>query len=212
MKFTSSATVCSFINVENKDTFKVNLTKPDSIKSEILIQNIFSIDRLGKIDTVKERSFDLTKYGFPVPPVVKPELFSSKGSYQLKTVNEENRNYIYLRDLKGNAEVMITEFKGRLKRTKWTDDEKYLFVAAGLADSTLHNVKGELLVINTNDKKISRSFIGPEFNNLLVQGNLLFFDQQFEGVSQITIYNFVSDKIFDEIRIPGGCGINDLFY
>jgi hypothetical protein len=68
------------------------------------------------------------------------------------------------------------------------------------------------MIINTDEKIVKRTFRGPIFKNLLLQGNLLFFDQQFEGISQITIYDFVTDIIFDEIRIAGGCGINDLIF
>lgn len=196
---------------ENKDSFKINFTQTDSINSEVLIQKIYSIDKSGKINDVKKRSFTLTKDGFPGPPAIRPEFYSSKGTNQIRLVNDGSLSYLYLRDLKNNSEIMLTEFKGELKNVKWTDDEEYLFLILKLKDQGMPNLKDKLLVINTGEKKIIRNFIGPEYKNLLVQGNLLFFDQQYQGVSQITIFNFTDGKVFDEIRIPGGCGINNLF-
>lgn len=194
---------------ENNDTFKVNFTKPDSIESELLIQQIYPVDKSGKLHNVRERTFVLTKDGFPRPPDVRLKLFSPSGTFQLRLVNEENRNYVYLRDLKKKAEVMITEFQGKINNVKWTSDEKFLFI---ITSNKAQNNKNQLLIINALEKNLERNFTGPVYKNLLVQGNLLFFDQQYEGISQITIFDFAAGKFFDEIQIPGGCGINNLFY
>lgn len=196
---------------ENKDTFKINLTRTDLIKSEKIIQTISAFDKNGNKGEVKKRNFLLTKDGFPKPPDEKYQPISPKGTFQFRTIYEENENSIYLRDLKKNAEVLITGFTGKIKNIWWTPDENFLFLIIGKkGNEKSSNYK--LIVIDTNGKKITRSFAGPVYKDLLVQGNLLFFDRIFEGVSQITIYDFVSDNIYGEIKMPGGSGINDLFY
>jgi hypothetical protein len=195
---------------ENKDTFKINLTQTDPLKSEKIIQTISAFDKNGNKGEVKKRNFILTKDGFPKPPDEKYQPVSPKGTFQFRAVYEENENSIYLRDLKKNAEVLISGFSGKIKNIWWTPDEKYLFmIISKKGDGKSGNYK--LLAIDTNGKKITRSFDGSVYMDLFVQGNLLFFDRKFEGVSQITIYDFVSDNIYGEIKMPGGCGINDLY-
>lgn len=196
---------------ENSDTFKVNFTKPDSIHTEKIVQTIFSFDKTGKKTKSVNREFLLTRDGFPKPPLQKLQLFSPAGTYQVRITEDDNKKSIYLRDQKKRAELMIIETEEDIKKLRWSPDEKYIFFI--LIEKNKPNiVKNELMIINTDEKIVKRTFRGPIFKNLLLQGNLLFFDQQFEGISQITIYDFVTDIIFDEIRIAGGCGINDLIF
>lgn len=196
---------------DNSDTFKVNITKPDSLNSDLLNQKIFSYDKTGKKETVRSRNFILTRDGFPKPPKFMPWLYSAKGTYQLRIVSDGDENSVYLRDLKKNAEVLITSFNGTIKNLRWTQDEKFIFMIVQ-QNKAIAVGRDILFVIDTSEKKVTRNFTGPIYKDLLVQGNLLFFDQQYEGVSQITIYDFAADLIYGEIQLPGGCGINDLSF
>ncbi len=196
---------------ENKDTFKINITKPDSIQTEKIIQTIFAFDKLGNKKYSTTREFLLTKDGFPKPPSQKLQMYSPTGTYQLRITEDENEKSIYLRDQKKRAEVLIAEVDENIKKLQWSPDEKYLFLIIDRSNKSSSS-KNELLIINATEKIVKRNFKGPIYKNLLVQGNLLFFDQQYEGILQITIYDFVTDIIFDEIRIAGGCGINDLTF
>ncbi len=196
---------------ENKDTFKVNFTKPDSIQTEKIIQTIFAFDKSGSKKYSSTREFLLTKDGFPKPPSRKFQMYSPAGTYKLRITEDENEKSIYLRDQKKRAEVLIAEVDDEIKNLLWSPDEKYLFLIVDRSNKSSSS-KNELLIINAAEKTVKRIFKGPIYKNLLVQGNLLFFDQQYEGISQITIYDFVTDVVFDEIRIAGGCGINDLTF
>lgn len=196
---------------DNSDTFKVNITIPDSLNSDLLNQKIYSYDKTGKKENLRTRNFVLTRDGFPKPPKFIPWLYSANGTYQLRLVEDGEEYSVYLRDLKKKAEVLITSFNGIIKNLRWTRDEKFIFV---IVQQNKPGVTGRdiLLIIDTTEKKVARNFTGPIYKDLLVQGNLLFFDQQFEGVSQITIYDFAADMIYGEIQLPGGCGINDLSF
>lgn len=188
---------------ENPDTFKINLTFPDSIYSEILHQKLFSFDVNGNMYAIHERSFSLTKDGFPKPPMYQPILVSPQEGFRLRIVKDGNENYMYLRNLKQNSEELITSFNGKLKNSLWSKDDRFLFLITENENSSA----GELLIIKTGDQLISRNIKGKVFHNLLLQGNLLFFDRQFEGIPQITVLDINADSIYSQINIPGGCGL-----
>ena len=105
---------------------------------------------------------------------------------------------------------MLHSFEGIVKSIKWNSGDKYLFtIFHDISDSTKEH--DELMILSTNDKKVMQSFTGQKIENLLVQGNLLFFDWKNENVSKITIFDCQAGVIYDEISIYGGCGINNLY-
>lgn len=197
---------------ENDDTFKVNFTFPDSLKPEILIQNIYSFDKEGKLGTVNKRTFNLIKDGFPKPPNLKPVVISPKGRFQMRNIKENGKGYIYLRDLTKNAELLVADYNGIVKNSFWTDDEKFLFIIVAIIKNGKQLSKSELLIIDTEEMKLRRNYYGPINQNLLVHGNFLFFDEQIYDVTQIVVYDLKADSIYYKIQTPGGCGINYLRY
>ncbi len=80
-----------------KDTFKVNITKPDSIKSDLLIQEINSYNYQGKTGQVKQRVFSLTEDGFPKPPDIQPQLISNNNTRLIRLAQLDSEIYIYLK-------------------------------------------------------------------------------------------------------------------
>ncbi|AFN74982.1 hypothetical protein MROS_1748 [Melioribacter roseus P3M-2] len=189
---------------ENEDTFKVNFTKPDTLDPQILIQSIYAFDKEGAYSNLYERRFDLTKDGFPKPSALKPISVSPNGKFHFRYIFENGESFIYLKNLEENKEVLIKEYEGELSHTQWSPDESYLFLTFKPKGN---NRKPELIVINNNSMKIQRTFYGPYYMNLLVHGNLLFFDEENNGISGIGIYDYANDKIYDRINIPGGCGL-----
>lgn len=197
---------------ENEDTFKVNCTYPDSMKPEILIQQIYSFDKDGMAGSALRRTFDLVKDGFPKPPNLKPVMISPKGRFQMRNVKENGNGYIYLRDLTNNAEVLIASYNGDLKNSYWTDDEKFLLIIITLKMNDNSQSKNELLIVNTEEMRVKRNFYGPFYQNLLVHGNFLFFDEQNNDVPQIVVYDMYADSIYHKIYVNGGCGINYIWF
>lgn len=191
---------------ETQDTFKVNLTFSDSIKPEIIIQNIFSFDNNGKLTEIKKREFQILKDGFPKPPVLKLAVISPKGRYQIRNIKENGKSYIYLRDVAKNSEILLYEYEGVIKNIIWNDDEKFCFMIIRLNKTN----QSELLIIDANVMQVKKNYYGPEDQNLLVHGNFLFFDEQNNGIRQIGIYNLNNDAIYHRIQFYDGCGINNL--
>ena len=195
---------------ENRDTFKVNITKPDSINTERLVQKIYSFDSNGKGRTQKMRSFSLIKEGFPKPPSVKPDFISRQKSRQIRIVQQGAENFVYLKNLRDNSEVMICSFSGKLLAAEWSPDDRLLFLRIENKIPLKKSIKlsYELMVIDTDEKQIIRSFNNPKFQNILVHGLLLFFDDDSGGYSKINLFDCLNDTIFHVIEVPGGCGIN----
>ncbi|MDH7603348.1 MAG: hypothetical protein QHH13_00440 [Melioribacter sp.] len=191
---------------ETEDTFKVNLTFSDSIKSEIIIQNIFSFDAHGQLTQIQKRDFQILKDGFPKPPVLKPAVISPRGRFQIRNIKENGKSYIYLRDVTKNSEILIYEYEGILKNIIWTNDERFCFLIIKLNEVN----RSELLIIDANEMRIRKNYYGPENMNLLVHGNFLFFDEQNYGIRQIAVYNLNKDSVYHRIQFYDGCGINNL--
>ncbi|MDQ7818279.1 MAG: hypothetical protein RDU14_14730 [Melioribacteraceae bacterium] len=195
-----------------KDTFKINFTKPDSVNSGLLNQEILSYGTEGKLAPVKNRTFSISKDGFPKPPKIQPKLISNSLQKVIRLFQHEGQTYFYLRDSKDGSEILIGKFNGFLYDVRWSTDDKYLFLITRdqVINKSIIENQHDLMIIDTNQKKLTRTFHGSFYQNLLVHGNFLFFDSRSSGESIITIYDFINDDIYDEIRITGGCGINNL--
>lgn len=195
-----------------KDTFKVNFTKPDSINSDLLVQEILSYGTEGGISQIRTRSFSISKDGFPKPPEIQPQLISNSLQKVIRLSNHEEQTYFYLRDLKDGSEILLGKFNGYLFDLRWSQDDKYLFLIIRDQNKRKNPVpsKNELMIVDSEQKRLTRTFHGSFYQNLLVHGNFLFFDSRSGGESIITIYDFINEAIFDEIRISGGCGLNNL--
>ena len=69
---------------------------------------------------------------------------------------------------------------------------------------------GELWVIDAKQKKRLKVFVGYQFDNLLVHGKFLFFDERLNSLTKICIYDYTEDKIYDTISPQGGCNLNNI--
>lgn len=196
---------------DNKDTFKVNITKPDSIRSDLLVQEIYSYLYNGKSDKVNKRYFNLAKDGFPKPPVIQPRMTSNSNYKLIRLAKLDSETYIYLKDLKNASESMICNFKGNLYNTLWSNDDKYLFLITREESSKANLIsRQELMIIDTEQKKLLKTFHGNFFQNILINGNFLFYENIKDGEAVISVYDIKNDDIYHVIKIPGGCGLNNL--
>ena len=199
---------------EKEDLFNVNFSSIDSIYSNIVLQNILSFDKNGKITAEKKRNFDLLKQGFPFPPDRTPVYFSSNKRFQLRTVYSQGESFFYVKDLKEHSEELIASSKNKIFDCRWSDDGNYLFIvndnSAPKSNKRKSEPTGELIVIDAVQKKAIKIFQGFRFENLLVHGKLLFFDKRLTQVAQIAVYDFAKNEIYYTISVEGGCGLNNL--
>ena len=195
-----------------KDTFKVNITKPDSIKSDLLFQEIHSYNYQGKTGQVKQRTFSLTEDGFPKPPDIQPQLISNNNTRLIRLAQLDSEIYIYLKNIKEGSESMVANFTGRLYNAIWSNDDKYLFII--IKNNSYLRVTAanqqELMVIDTEQKKLIKTFHSNYYQNILANGNYIFYETTIDGESVISVYDLLNDDIYDVIKMPGGCAINNL--
>lgn len=199
---------------ENRDTLKVNLTFIDSVDSRIAVQKIYSFDRNGKAGKIQKRSFDIITEGFPAPPKRLPLEISPNNRFRFREVSSPGESYIYLRDFNEKSEQLTVSTDLKIIDGRWSDDGNYLYIVAVSAVNRTQKLKpgatGELFIIDAVNKKLVRKFSGFRYENLLVHGKLLFFDERSDRNAQIKVYDSKHDKILHTITMFGGCGLNNL--
>lgn len=199
---------------ETPDTFKVNFTILDSMQTSILIQKIIAFDDRGKKLYETERSFSLLTDGFPLPPPLIPLLTSPNHRYKLKHERANFKNNYFLYDIQTHLEYEITKSPNILFDVFWSEDSNYLFVL--LQGRQRQNLRSsirrasEFYIYNAGKKQMEKVFKGSRYKNYLINGNLILFDQRNDKEAKIIIYNFVKDKFIGEIKVPGGCGLNNI--
>jgi hypothetical protein len=199
---------------DQPDTFRVNVTFPDSNNSRIIYQRIASWDSYGKKGLLTERSFDLLLQGFPVKPKRKPELLSPSGQYQIRIVKNNDRQYFYLKNFPDKSEILFTSSQGEVEDVRWSLDSRYIFIQTralsiqGKKSGT--SLRQQIIIYDTKVQKVIRILEGSGFQNLLVRGKLLFFDEYLNGANHITIVDLENQSKYDSIDMPGGCVLNSL--
>jgi hypothetical protein len=197
------------------DTFKVNFSFINHFDPKIVNQKIFSFDSLGNQGNSKERKYNLLKDGFPSIPNRIPIYYSPNNNFNLRVLfDDQNESNYYIKDIREHSEVLIVSGKQRIRDACWSKEGNYLFILT--YNSTIYSNKkrveltGELWIIDAVHKKRLKVFAGYQFENLLVHGKFLFFDERLNNLAKICIYNYSEDKVFDTISFPGGCGLNNL--
>lgn len=199
---------------EKRDTFKVNVTLIDTIDSRRIYQNIYAFDLSGKYYSVNKRKFNLIEEGFPFPPNRVPEYASPNNRFQFRVIGSGSEYDFYLKDVQERSDILIASSKRKILDARWSEDGNYLFIVTensvlpGSPKKT--QPSGELIVINAVQKKLVANFNSFKYDNLLVQGNFLIFDEQLNDLSRINIFDFVRNKIYYTLVIPGGCGLINL--
>ncbi|MEK6552473.1 MAG: hypothetical protein AABZ54_03375 [Bacteroidota bacterium] len=199
---------------ESSDTFKVNYSMLDTVNSKIVIQNIYPFDINGKSGLIQKRKYDLLQHGFPSIPRRNPVELSPNKEFQFRNVRSNGESNIYLRNLKQRSEELVVTTKRNINDARWSEDGNYLFIITDNQSVDSKGVKaektGELIIIDAFKMKIVRIFSGFHFENVLVHGKLLFFDERLKDIAQIAVYDYTRDKLLNTISLYGGCGINNL--
>ncbi len=199
---------------DQQDTFRVNATFPDSNNARIIYQRISTWDSYGKGGRSTERSFDLLLQGFPTKPDRKPELFSPNGEFQIRSAKNDDREYFYLKNFPDKSEVLLASTKGNIEDVRWSADSRFLFIIAAERRIEKKNsgvvIRHELIIYDTEKKKVLAIIDGSGFGNLFVRGKLLFFDERLNGIKQITILDLTNLSKYDSINLYGGCALNNL--
>jgi hypothetical protein len=200
---------------DTPDSFRVNVTYPDSIKAAVVNQKIQTWNSFGRKCSLRERSFNILKQGFPLPPERKPNILSPDKQTELRLVTNKSKTFIYLKNFSDKSELLITSTRYRIKDARWTSDSKFVFIITEAKEKNndiKSTSKNELVILSADTKKVTRIIEGSGLQNLLVRGKLVFFDEYFGGSQRISIYDFGINKLIGKIEVPGGCSLNTLLY
>ncbi len=190
---------------DNPDTFKVNLIKVDEKNPQKVLQKIYALDSEGNEKYYKENHYDLLMQGYPVINKKRINFFSSDNKIEIKIKIDDAYKNIYLHDYKNRSETFITLTSNNIYDLKWNNDNKYAFIITKSEDKNNNN--DELFIIDVSNKTIIKKFTGNEFDNLLVRGNFLFFDEIKNKINCIHVYNFKENAEYDLINSYGGCNL-----
>lgn len=198
---------------DSPDTFRVNATFPDSNNSRIIYQRINSWDNYGRRGKTSQRSFDILAQGYPIKPKFKPNVFSPDGKYQIRTAKNNKTEFFYIKNFPDKSELLALSLQGEVREIRWSDDSRYvLFLSEELTDQKNSSIKQKQLIAiyDTYGKKVVRIIEGSGFNNLLLHGKFLFFDESLNDSKHIVIISIEKDTVYDTINLPGGCALNTL--
>lgn len=196
---------------DTPDTFKINFSYLDTVKTSVVYQRIISFDKSGRELGEKHREFDILKDGFPLPPSPRPKSYSPNGQFHIKAMNKGS-DYIYMFENSADRSSARFALTGKnIYDIKWTDDSRFAFVVT--ENSLPHNPKrndeptGEFYVVSSIQKAAIKVFIGSRYKNFLVEGDMLILDERNADDSHIVFYDFVKNRIYHTLRVPGGCGL-----
>ncbi|MBX3008730.1 MAG: hypothetical protein KF816_11975 [Melioribacteraceae bacterium] len=193
---------------ENIDTFKVNISNPDSVDASLVVQYLYSFDIRGKLSLANKRSYNLIKEGFPLPPAKRFQLLSPNNQYEI----EMNKNgELNLKDYNFRSVQNIYKSDKSLTDLIWSDDGNYL-IAVFEVKLNQSDVSSEIIVFEGASRKIISTHTGRAIKNMFVQGELIFYDEIKEGVSSIVIYDYIKNELFSKIESAGGSSLNNLPY
>lgn len=190
---------------DNPDTFKLNLIKVDDKNPQKVLQKIYALDSEGNEKYYKENHFDLLLQGYPVINKKRINFFSSNNKFQIKIKSDDIYKNIYLYDYESRSETFITLTSNNIYDLKWSNDNKLAFIITKAEFKDNYN--DELFVIDISNKTIIKKFLGNEFDNLLVKGNFLFFDEIKNKINCIHVYNLKENADYDLINSYGGCNL-----
>lgn len=193
---------------ENIDTFKVNISNPDSIDASVIVQNLYSFDIRGKYYLSNKRNYNLITEGFPFPPTKRLQLLSPNNQYEI----EINKNgELNLKDYNFRSVQNIYKSNKPITDLIWSDDGNYL-IAVFEVSVKQSEVRSEIIVFEGASRKIISTHTGQGVKNMFVQGELIFYDEIKAGVSSIVIYDYIKNELFSRIELYGGCSLNNLPY
>ena len=200
---------------ETDNTFKVILNSFDKTVANYINQHTLIYSEFGRKLVDETKAFDITREGYPQPPVVKRKTKSPYGDY-LITASDSQLTSIYLKTINNKKKFFITSGEQKLNQIDWMSNNKYVIISTINilpGNSTLYNKLPEtskLFIYSISEKKIVKEWDGGGVKNFIPVNHMLIFDDGFGNKSSINVFNLNNLQIIKNIRIQGGCGIRNI--
>lgn len=199
---------------ESNSLFKVVLNSFDTVKSNTIVHHAVEFNINGRKTSDRIKRYNIIKQGYPEPEIFSNNNFSN-GRFSIDTTNNDTTS-IFLIDNEKKDTSLITTVNQKLNRTKWSNDGNYLFFSTldiSPRNESIYNKNPEtskLFIYSLKNKKVAKLFDGSGVKNFFINRDLLIFDTGFGKKSEIMIYDFVNKKLIKEIKIEGGCGLENI--
>ncbi len=200
---------------ETDNTFRVIINSFDKTVANYVNQHTLIYSEFGRKLVDETKTFDITKEGYPQPPVVKRKTKSPYGEY-LVAANDSQLTSIYLKNISNNKFYFIAKGDQKLNQINWMPDNKYVIISTlniSPRNNTLYNKQPEtsrIFLYSISDKKIIKEWDGGGVKNFILLNGMLIFDDGFSNKSSINIFNLNTLQMIKSIHVLGGCGIRNI--
>ncbi|KAB2844124.1 MAG: hypothetical protein F9K45_05245 [Melioribacteraceae bacterium] len=197
-----------FANSNSSGNYEVYFNILDSVNTSRILQKKNIYDFNGEKINYEENYFHILEEGYPVPPSSLPQLVSPSKNHYLKAEGEEEGVSYFLNNYEIDKRDFIFSSALELSKVDWSGDENYVIVSLKSPGADSDSQISKLLIISTENAVIKKEFENRGAVNFIVHGDLLIFDSWNNATSQITVYDYKKELIYDVISVPGGCGLN----
>ncbi len=194
----------------DNDRFTLVINSIDKTIASYINKNTQVYNRFGKLLSDNNEIFDLTKDGYPVTKLPQPKYTSPNKMFNI--VEKNDSIFIQQKNVKT---LFKTEFTGKvIKQIGWADNNKHLILLlmdiAKPDELSKTKISSTLIVFDLKQKKTAVSFNGIGYKRFVLIGDLLIFDNGFGRDSYIEMFSLSSLKDKQNIKISGGCGLNNI--
>lgn len=204
-----------FSRWESETVFRIVLNSWDKKVSTYINQKTVIFNTFGRILREETKTYDITTDGYPRLPQIKPDSLSPAGRFQVD-YSMGKADSLFLLEKKNNNKYYIKTLKKPVKEITWSDNRNLIFISTLDLKASNKSIfsnnpnTSSLYIYSIPKKKIIKEWTGGGYKNFFTVGDFLIFDDGFRRNSSIYIYNFEDDKIINQIKIKGGCGLRGI--
>ena len=205
-----------FMRWGTDNTFKVMLNSIDLIVATYINQRTQIFNTFGKKLFDEEKTYDITKEGYPKPSDNVNNFISPDKKYSLYEVPDSNMNSVYVLFRKMRKKTLLLKTARQLNRAEWSGRENYLVFSTlniSRGNKTLYSKDPEtssLYIYSMKSRRILKEWGGSGLKNFYVTDKFLIFDDGFAEKSSVNIFNLTNFKPYDTIKIKKGCGLQNI--
>jgi len=189
------------------ENLEVVFTSIDKTDPTYINRHVKTFDNYGKLVNDELEVFNLINDGFPELLPKRNPTVSVSGKYGISLIGDS----VFLKTAESDSLRFITAINLNLNKIKWSDDEDFLFISTlDLENETIKTRQPEtsqLFLYSIQKDSVIASWGGAGVKSFFTLDSLIVFDNGFGRNSSISIYNYITAKFIDDLKINGECGL-----
>ena len=204
-----------FTEWEADNSYKVILNSMDKIVANYVNQHTFIYSRFGRELVNESKTFDITKEGYPKPPVPKTVFGSESGDTVEASADSSLYSIFIINSDRGDKTVLVKSPQN-LRDAEWgVGGTKLIFSTLDISprNETIYDKlpsTSKIFIYSLVSKKIVKKWEGGGLKNFFIDGDYVVFDDGFGPSSVLKIFNYKTMELFDTVNIEGGCGVSNI--